>query len=138
MTQEQLALMQRARGSLSAARLLAGENLADDAASRSYYAMFHAAQALLLGKGLTYAKHGSVKAAFGQHFVKTGQIPAQIHRYLIDAYDSRLVGDYGVTETVAMSRAEEMIAQAEEFIIVADQILNPPPSANNPSQSDPK
>ena len=35
------------------------------AASRAYYAMFYAAEALLQSRGLAFSKHSAVHAAFG-------------------------------------------------------------------------
>ncbi len=52
MKPEQAALLRKAESSLKAARLLASEAYHDFAASRAYYAMFYAAEALLLGAGL--------------------------------------------------------------------------------------
>lgn len=45
-----------------------------DAASKTYYAMYYAAQALLNADGIDVVKHSAVEAAFGYHFAKTGKI----------------------------------------------------------------
>jgi len=74
------ALLDKARQSLAAARLLAKEGFADISVSRSYYAMFYLAEALLLAKGLTYSKHSAVIAAFSKELVKPGRAPAEFHR----------------------------------------------------------
>lgn len=57
MKPEQAALLNKAESGLSAARLLPSGAYHDLAASRAYYAMFYAAEALLLGAGLSYSKH---------------------------------------------------------------------------------
>jgi len=74
MMTEQAALLQKARDSLRAARLLETESLHDFAVSRAYYVMFYVAEALLLGEGLACSKHSAVIAAFGQHFSKAGRV----------------------------------------------------------------
>jgi uncharacterized protein (UPF0332 family) len=56
MTSDQEALLEKAEASLKAASLLVTGEFYDFAASRSYYAMFYAAEALLLGEGLTFSK----------------------------------------------------------------------------------
>jgi uncharacterized protein (UPF0332 family) len=56
-------LLQKARESLDAARLLLQQGYHDFAASRSYYGMFYAAEAALLRKGLVFSKHAAVIAA---------------------------------------------------------------------------
>jgi uncharacterized protein (UPF0332 family) len=59
--------------------------LHDFSASRAYYSMFYIAQAFLLGEELSYSSHAGVIAAFGQQFSRTGRLPPQYHRFLIDA-----------------------------------------------------
>ena len=97
MTSEQEQLLKKAHDSLLAARVLAREGMFDFSASRSYYAMFYAAQALLLAKGLSFSKHSAIIAAFGREFAKHDVVvPAEFHRYLIEAQEDRNVGDYGI------------------------------------------
>jgi uncharacterized protein (UPF0332 family) len=123
MTQDQEALFSKAQETLRAAKLLVANDLVDSAASRAYYTMFHLAGALLLGKGLSFSKHGSLLAAFGQHLVKTGEIEAKFHRYLINAQDNRIEGDYNAQSNLTQTQVEIMIAQAEEFLVMAEQLL---------------
>ena len=123
MTTEQEALISKARETLGAAQLLAANQMFDSAASRAYYAMFHLASALLLGKGMTFSKHGSLIAAFGLHFIKSGEIEAKFHRYLIDAQDNRIEGDYSAHSNLTKAQVETMIAQAEEFLMLTEQSL---------------
>ena len=110
------ALLEKANRSVQAARTLLAEGHPDFAIARAYYAMFYAAEALLTSKGLRFRKHGSVHAAFGEHFVRTGVIDAKFHRWLLDAFDQRIVGDYGVDGAVDEEAARQAIAQAEEFL----------------------
>lgn len=66
MTSLQAALIHKAHRSLAAADRLAKDDDLDFAVSRAYYAMFYAAQAVLLSRGLRFSKHAAVIAAFGQ------------------------------------------------------------------------
>ena len=50
MTPEQAAFMEKATTSLQAAKTLCEQRFYDYAVSRAYYAMFYAAEAMLLGK----------------------------------------------------------------------------------------
>ena len=59
-------LLSKARASQRAAILLQSQSYPDFAASRIYYAMFYAAQALLLDRGLSFSSHAAVMAAFGR------------------------------------------------------------------------
>lgn len=82
MTPEQEALMDGARESLKAARLLFEGEVYRFSVSRAYYTMFYVASALLISEGLTFSKHSGVSAAFGFHFARTGRIPPEYHLYL--------------------------------------------------------
>lgn len=83
--------------------------------------MFYVAQAFLIGQGLTFSKHGSLLSAVGQHLVKPGVIPAHLHRNLIAAYNARIEGDYEPGGKFTEQDAALRIAQAEEFITVAEE-----------------
>lgn len=86
--------------------------------------MFYTAEALLEEIELRYSKHGGVHGAFGAHYVKTGLFDQKYHRWLLNAFDQRIEGDYGV-EIIAvdMDEVRKMIAQAEEFLAAARSYL---------------
>jgi uncharacterized protein (UPF0332 family) len=116
MTQAQERLVAGARESLSAARLLHREGHYGYAASRAYYSMFYVAEAFLLEEGLAYSKHSAVHAAFGEHFAKTGIVPPELHRALIQGMELRQTGDYDYMGEVSPERAMEQITNAEQFL----------------------
>jgi uncharacterized protein (UPF0332 family) len=122
-TEEQRQLVVQARDSLEAARLLLEAGYPGFAASRAYYSMFYVAEAVLLGKDLSFSKHGAVHAAFGEHFVKTGIVDASYHRYLIRAMAVRQAGDYAGPESVTADEARKQIARAEQFVAMAEEFL---------------
>jgi len=125
MMPEQDTLFVQAQSSLKAARLLQSAGLYGFAASRAYYAMFYIAEAFLLGKGLSFSKHSAVHAAFGEHFVKAGQVSKEFHNYLIHGMEVRHAGDYGGPETVSMEECADQIAHAEKFLELATLIIAP-------------
>jgi len=136
-TRDQEALLRKARESVDAARLLAGEGHAEFAASRTYYAMFYVAEAFLLARGLRFSKHSAVHAAFGRDFVKAGHLPADMHRELLEAARIRNLGDYDIETVVDPEVARELISQAEAFIRTAeDRIDTLPTPAGDPAQPD--
>jgi len=109
-------LLGKAEDSLRAARVLLSEDLPDFAVSRGYYAMFYAVEALLLTRGLSFSKHGGVAGAFGKEFIKSGELPRELHRYFRDAFRLRQAGDYSAGSVVTKSEAKRVISQAAEFI----------------------
>ena len=116
-------LLAKAQDAIEAAELLlqAGKN--SFAAGRAYYAMFYTAEALLFEKGLEFRKHGGVHAAFGKHFAKTREVDPRYHRYLIEAFESRLEANYGVDIVLSTSAVNDIIQRAEEFLAVATSHL---------------
>ncbi len=116
-------LMRKAHESLDAARLLSQQGYHDFAASRSYYAMFYAAEATLLGRGFVFSKHSAVIAAFGQHLVGTHELSEDLHRHLLDAFDLRLAADYDVPGVVGEARSRQAIAWAMEFVQKIEGLL---------------
>jgi len=121
-TPEQHGLVEKAKASLDAARLLHTHSQYAFAAARAYYAMLYLAEALLLGEGLSFSKHSAVLAAFGEHFAKTGRVPPEFHRYLIRGLEVRQLADYS-TMPVSEGDAAEQIRRAEKFMGLAKEVL---------------
>ncbi|VVB90352.1 HEPN domain protein [uncultured archaeon] len=116
-------LIKKAKESLGAAKQLLQSGYSDFSASRSYYSMFYAAQALLLTKNLAFSKHSGVISAFGKEFIKNGLLPATLHHFISEAFDIRQVGDYGHVGSVSEETALILIDQAKEFIETIEKYL---------------
>ena len=118
-------LLERARDDLSFAEdtFRSGRSRA---ASDAYYAMFHAAEALLLALGLELSSHSATHAAFGLHFAKTRKLDPKLHRYLMDAFDTRITADYDVTVRLKPEEVEVLLAHAKEFVAAAEEYLRLP------------
>lgn len=74
------AYMQKAERKLDVAKKLLQTGDYEDSVSRAYYAVFHAAQALLLTEEQRAESHKGVVTLFGLIFVKTGRFKSQCHR----------------------------------------------------------
>ncbi len=116
-------LLDKATRAVHAAETLLREGDVDFAAGRAYYAMFYGAEALLHEKGLRFRKHSGVHAAFGEQFAKSGLLDAKFHRWLLDAFDKRIQGDYGVEAVLTDEEVAAMIEQAREFLREARRYL---------------
>lgn len=104
--------LDRALTTLRATEALIEDQLYHDAVSRAYYAMFYAANALLIRDGLNVSeKHSAVMAAFGREYVKTGKVDPKYHQMLIQDFEWRQKADYDVywiaTEETAQKRAQD-------------------------------
>lgn len=120
-------LLEKARRSLRSARRLADGGDHDFAASRAYYAMFYAAEALLLHRGLAFSRHTGVISELNRLFVRTGEIDPRHLQALSEGLNERLVGDYGFQIPFPAATAERMIHQAEAFIEIAETWLRQQP-----------
>jgi uncharacterized protein (UPF0332 family) len=86
--------LDRANQHLKAARdLLAAHDFADSV-SRSYYAIFQAARAVLALEGLESRKHSGVVSLFNRHVVKPGRVEKRLGSVLKDAWRQRELADY--------------------------------------------
>ncbi len=111
-----LELLTKAKESLKAAEMLFDGGFYDFSASRSYYAMFYATEAVLLSKSLSFSKHSAVIAAFGKEFIKTKIFPQKMRDSLVSAFELRHMGDYGSPGSVSKEKARALIEQTKGFI----------------------
>ena len=109
-------LIEKAEDSLDTAELLYREKHYDVSVSRSYYAMFYPAEALLLIKRIDFSSHKSVISLFGEHFVKTGLFKPDFGRKLNEAYKKRLKGDYSYNSVTDEDAAKKVLEWATEFV----------------------
>jgi uncharacterized protein (UPF0332 family) len=124
-TPDQEELLHKAQESIDAARLLLSGRFPAFAVSRAYYAMFYAIQALLEGEGLAFSKHSAVISAFGKHLVKSGRVPVEFHRYVLDAWEARHEGDYAPVSKITLEAAKEHVEHAAEFLVLAKSLVSP-------------
>lgn len=106
---------QRWEGSLRSARHLVSLGEFPDSVARAYYAMLHAARAVLLVRGLEARTHEGVSHLLYANFVRSGEMPAEVARELRRQQVEREDADYDRAVVVTQSMAEESLARAERF-----------------------
>ncbi len=116
-------LLDKARDAIEVAEAVLDMDKADFAAGRAYYAMFYVAEALLGEKDMEFGQHGQVIGAYGLHFAKTKELDPKFHRWLVDAFDVRVSGDYDVDTGIGITIVSDMINQAREFLDAAQVYL---------------
>jgi uncharacterized protein (UPF0332 family) len=108
--------LEKARSDLGTAE----ENLQKDRVSqsinRSYYAMFHAARALLALDKLDSRKHSGVISFFNQNYIKSGKIEREFSRMLADAFDIRKESDYNDFYVAVREDAQTQLGNAKKFL----------------------
>lgn len=122
MTLDVPALMTKARRSLAVARRLHRDREFDFAVSRAYYAMFYAAEALLLDRGLSFSRHTGVIAGLHREYVASGELSSEHHAALGRAFRTRNEAEYEEPQ-VAGEAAEDTLGAAAAFVEAADELL---------------
>src|SRR5256885_15445367 len=106
----------------------------EDSASRSYYAMFHAARAAITKAGVTTRTHEGTVSEFGRRLVLKGIFPRDLGRALAEAKAARETYEYSATMEIASDEAEALLRDAERFVSqVKSQLksLKPIPQARD-------
>jgi uncharacterized protein (UPF0332 family) len=92
--------------------------------NRAYYAMFHAATAVLLTKDVKRSSHSGIISAFGELFTATGTIDPAHHKYLREAFDLRQESDYEASIEISKVEAESILNRAMNFVDACLKICN--------------
>jgi uncharacterized protein (UPF0332 family) len=117
--QEITLYIENAQEVLEVAQLNLDNGFYTSAVNRAYYAIFYAANAILVTKRLSQRKHSGVINAFRQHFVKTGLIAPQYSDVYGRIMGNRHTSDYelesSITEEIARADLVDAIAFVAEI-----------------------
>lgn len=113
----------RAEECLREAETLRDAGLPFGAASRAYYAVFHAATALLFSVGLEAKSHRAVASMIGEHFVKPGRLSAELGRLVAHMQRDREDADYATGAVFTADHASTATADATRFLAETRRIL---------------
>lgn len=123
-TEEVQAELLRADKSLQAAQSLLEDDFLEDALSRAYYAILHAARAVLLAEGVNVSSHRSVRRLFGLHLIKPGTLAVRLAKILAEEQDDRFLADYDAWFRPERERAEKRVSEAAEFLAAIKTYLS--------------
>lgn len=100
--------------------------------SRSYYAAFHGAKAVLAELGLPRKSHQAAWSAFGKYLAKPGLMDKKYHNGGLRLFFSRQDSDYLPRPADTLETAEEALTFAVEFVAACHTFLeNPRPGGND-------
>lgn len=108
--------LEKAKGDLGTAEENLQKNRFSQSINRSYYAIFHAARALLALDKLDSRKHSGVISFFNQNYIKTGKIEREFYRMLSDAFDIRNESDYNDFYIALREDAQIQLENAKKFL----------------------
>ena len=86
-----------------------------DAASRSYYAIFHSMRAILALDGRDFSKHSAVSSYFRHDYVKEKIFDVRMSDIVKEAFDMRGSSDYDDFYVVSKTEIKTQIENAKFF-----------------------
>jgi len=116
--------IERAAAACREGDLLAEQHSYGGAANRYYYAAFHAARALLATRNVDSARHAGVIALFQQHFVKSGDFPADVARALPRSFEKRLSSDYSDFVDISAEEVGRVRTEVHAFVDLCREFLS--------------
>lgn len=117
-------ILHKSFGNLDEAIYLFNGKMYDAAVNRSYYAFFHAAEAILFSKGVFAKSHKGIHNLFFTHFVKTEIFDKKFSTIFSSLSDKRNQVDYDFEETFNKEETELIIEQTKDFLKEVKNYLN--------------
>jgi uncharacterized protein (UPF0332 family) len=109
-------MIYKSKDSLKVARDLHKQGYYNDSASKSYYAVFHALQAILLTTNMSFSKHSAVLSAFNKEFIYNDIFPRDFYKKIIRLFKDRQIGDYEYEKVIEAESSREDVDDAERII----------------------
>jgi len=131
-TPEAERFLAKARQCLAHGDAILSIGLGEEAARTAYLAAFHAAQALIYERTGREAKtHRGVHRQFALLSKDEASLPADLRRFLAQAYDLKAVADYatGPEAVVPLDRAAAAIETARRFLAAVEHLSAMPRAA---------
>lgn len=108
---------------LKVAELTFNNEFYADSINRSYYAVFHAANALLLKKGIFTKTHWGTIKKFGLEYVASGKFNKEIGKIFSKLEEDREKSDYDYFFNATKNRAKKDLNNAKKFVEEAKRFL---------------
>lgn len=113
----------RAMDELKAAKVLHESGFYYKSVASAYYAVYHAAKAALLMKGVVPQSHEGVERMFNLYYVKTKDVEIDIGKIIGRLMKLREEADYYPETSFAPDESSEAIEKAEIFVSRIKDIL---------------
>ena len=110
------AMICKSKDSMNVARDLHKQGHYNDAASKSYYAVFHALQAILLTKNMSFSKHSAVLSAFNKDFIYKGIFAQDFYTKIVRLFKDRQIGDYEYERAIDGESSKADVTDSEMII----------------------
>lgn len=114
----------RATDELKAAKVLHGSSFYYKSVASAYYAIYHAAKAALLMKGVVPQSHEGVERMFSLYYVKTKEVGIDIGKIIGRLMKMREEADYYPETSFSADESLDAIKNAETFVSRIKEVLN--------------
>jgi uncharacterized protein len=108
--------LNRAVDELKAAKVLHESGFYYKSVSSAYYAVYHAAKAALLFKGVVPQSHEGVERMFSLYYVKTNDVELNTGKIIGRLMKLREEADYYTESSFSSDESADAIAKAEIFV----------------------
>jgi len=115
--------LQRARRIIQTASMLVATD-PESAASRAYYAAFHALTALFALRGQSFKKHAALRAALHKDLIKSGEWPMERGKDYDLLTELRENSDYAEVARVTEQDARRAVEAAQRVIAACQEELS--------------
>jgi len=88
----------------------------EDAVSRAYYAMHHAARAALAIEDVSPKTHSGLIKQFGEKIVKLGKLDEKTAKELTFGLEMRIKSDYSSDFVIDKGKVKELLQNSEDFV----------------------
>jgi uncharacterized protein (UPF0332 family) len=113
--------LKKAKDNLKVSRELFDKGYKDIAASRLYYSVFYAIEALLLKENKHFKKHSGVISYFGKEYSKKGKVSPEFHRFVINLFELRENADYEPVFDVDDEELLKFFDNADDLISLIEE-----------------
>ena len=113
-----------ARDALKVAEAALTLGIVRDAMSRTYFAAFHAARALLLLEGFEPKTHGGLASLFGEHLVRGGKVDGRHALLLTRLQAYRQASDYAFAFTASVDDVRSEVGSAAALVELAARAVD--------------
>lgn len=108
--------IEKAYASFEEAKKVAEISLWNLAANRLYYALYHAASALLLNDGYTSHTHKGLMSQISLNYVKDGKILPEEGKLIRQMFNKRREGDYEDFEETTEEEIQEAMPKVKALV----------------------
>jgi len=116
-------LMHQARECLLSAEVEIAADLFKGSANRSYYAIFHAMQAVLAFERFNSKRHSGIISQFRKNYIKTGIFPIEFSKVIDSAFEVRNDSDYQGFYVVSKKKVEAQLENARAFLAAVEEYI---------------